>query len=71
MTNDHTPKSEDDGDSAAPVTFTEDEHEQLCSAVAASVSATLGGLPIRVDFRPECAAFLVEVTGQVPPEAKN
>ena len=67
---DHTPRPEDDGD-GNPVSFTASEHKQLCEAVAASVSATLGGLPIRVDFRPECAAFLVEVTGQVPPEAKN
>ena len=67
---DHAPTPEDDGD-GKPVEFTPDEHRQLCEAVAASVSATLGGLPIRVDFRPECAAFLVEVTGQVPEEAKN
>ena len=69
MSDHSTPKA--DGDGAAPVRFTEDEHKQLCSAVAASVSATLGGLPVSVGFNVEDAAFLVEVVGRVAPGDKN
>ena len=71
MSNDHTnPTPEDDG-GGTPVEFTATEHKQLCEAVGEAVSAVLGGLPVAVAFHPEDAAFLVEVVGQVAPEAKN
>ena len=60
MSDHSTPKADGDGD-GSPVRFTEDEHAQLCSAVAASVSATLGGMAIAATFHPEDRMFLVQV----------
>ena len=59
-------KPEDDGD-GSPVSFTEDEHEQLCAAVAESVSATLGGMAVAATFHPEDRMFLVQVVQGIAP----
>ena len=69
MSSDHaTLKPEDD---RARVEFTPDEHRQLCEAVAASVSATLGGMPVSATFHPGDALFVVEVVGRIAPGDKN
>ena len=68
---DHTtPKAEGDGD-GAPVTFTEEEHEQLCGAVAQAVSDVLGGMAIAATFHPEDRMFLVQVVSGIAPEQLN
>ena len=70
MSDHSTPKAEDDGD-GKPVEFTPDEARQLVEAVAASVSATLGGMEVTASFHAEDRMFLVQVVSGIAPEQLN
>ena len=57
-----------DSDGDQLPSFTDDEVRQLCSAVAASTSAALGGLHCEATFFADHGAFLVRLAKDAHPE---